>query len=79
MTNVYVIHKEGKMSAVYSNEADAEFDKVRLEEMGYKEVRVQRVPVWTTNMIPSKEEAKVRREYREELEDQAMKRMQECI
>jgi len=79
MTNVYVIHKEGKMSAVYSNEADAESDKVRLEEMGYKEVRVQRVPVWTTNMIPSKEEAKARREYREELEDQAMKRMQECI
>jgi len=79
MTNVYVIHKEGKMSAVYSNEADAESDKVRLEEMGYKEVRVQRVPVWNTNMIPSKEEAKARREYREELEDQAMKRMQECI
>jgi lysophospholipid acyltransferase (LPLAT)-like uncharacterized protein len=79
MTNVYVIHKEGKMSAVYSNEADAEYDKVRLEEMGYKEVRVQCVPVWSTNMIPSKEEAKARREYREELEDQAMKRMQECI
>tara|TARA_B100001059_G_C17686181_1_gene502444 strand:+ start:389 stop:619 length:231 start_codon:yes stop_codon:yes gene_type:complete len=76
MTNVYVIHKEGKMSAVYSNEADAEFDKVRLEEMGYKEVRVQRVPVWTTNMIPSKEEAKARREAEE---DNAMQRMQECI
>ena len=76
MTNVYVIHKEGKMSAVYSNESDAEFDKVRLEETGYKEARVQRVPVWTTNMIPSKEEAKARREAEE---DKAMKRMQECI
>lgn len=76
MTNVYVIHKEGKMSAVYSNEEDAEFDKVRLEEMGYKEVRVQRVPVWNTNMIPSKEEAKARREAEE---DKAMQRMQECI
>jgi hypothetical protein len=44
--------------------------------MGYKEVRVQRVPVWTTNMIPSKEEAKARREAEE---DKAMQRMQECI
>lgn len=76
MTNVYVVHREGKMGAVYSNEADAEFDKVRLEEMGYKEVRVQRVPVWTTNMIPSKEEAEARREAEE---DKAMQRMQERI
>lgn len=76
MTNVYVIHKEGKMSAVYSQATDAHFDKGRLEEMGYKDVRVQRVPVWDTNMIPSKEEAKARREAEE---DNAMERMQECI
>ncbi len=76
MTNVYVIYKEGKLSAIYANEADAEFDKGRLEEMGYKQVRVQNVPVWTTNMIPSKEEAKARREAEE---DKAMQRMQECI
>jgi hypothetical protein len=79
MTEVFVIYREKKLSAVYSSEDDAFLDRARLEAMGYSEVRVQRVPVWTTNMIPTLDEAKARREYREELEDQAMKTMQERI
>ncbi len=76
MTEVYVVYREKMLGAIYANERDAVLDKGRLEEMGYSEVRVQRVPVWTTNMIPTKEEAKARREAEE---DKAMQRMQECI
>ncbi len=76
MTEVYVMYRENKLVAVYSWSGPAQIDKERLEEMGYTDVRIQVVPVWTTNTIPTKEEARARREAEE---DEAMKRMQERI
>lgn len=42
---VIVMYKEGKLAMVYAHEASAIIDKARLEEKGYKNVRLQRVQV----------------------------------
>ena len=51
MTDVFVMYNEGRLRTVYAHRADAEGDKRRLTEKGYKNVRVQRVQVQTHSRV----------------------------
>lgn len=43
--DVIVMYNGGKLRMIYAHEADAICDKRRLEEKGYKDIRLQQVQV----------------------------------
>ena len=43
--DVIVMYSGGKLRMIYAHEADALCDKRRLEEKGYKDIRLQQVQV----------------------------------